>query len=604
MSVLDKIKSPNDLKKLNIKKLNQLASEIRGFLIDKISKNGGHLASNLGVVELTIAIHKVFDSPKDKIIWDVGHQSYVHKILTNRKDNFSSIRKINGLSGFPKNTESEHDVFETGHSSTSLSAGLGMALARDIKKENHEVISVIGDGAMTAGMAFEALNHNGDIQSKQIIILNDNEMSISKNVGAIARYLNKIRLAKKYYQVKHKTKNILKESSLGVKSLKFLEIIKDKLRYMILPGIFFEELGFKYFGPIDGHNIEELLKILEKTKKRKEPIIIHVLTQKGKGYKPAEKNPDNFHGVSSFDIDSGEFFSSGETYSHVLGETLSDFANKNKKIIAITAAMPKGTGLENFRKKFPNRFFDVGIAEQHGVTLASGLAKEGFKPFFAVYSSFLQRAYDQIIHDVCLQNLDVVFAIDRAGLVGEDGETHQGIFDISFLSHIPNLTIISPRDKNEFIAMIKYSLEHKGPLAIRYSRGLCFEMEKDEKLIIKYGECEIIQNGNKILIIAIGDMIEEAMKFSRKFKDKVMIINARFIKPIDKKIIELAINFELVITMENNIFDGGFSSIINNELIKTNFSGKIKNISLPNKFIEQGTIEELKDKYIRSQFDF
>lgn len=604
-NILSNYEDLNDLKKMDIDQLKILSSDIRQFIINVVAENGGHLASNLGVVELTIALHKVFNSSRDKIIWDVGHQSYVHKILTGRKDEFQTLRKYKGLSGFPKRKESEHDIFETGHSSTSISAGLGYALARDIKKEKSNIISVIGDGAMTAGMAFEALNHAGDEKTNLIVILNDNEMSISPNVGGLSQYLNRIRTAPTYFKMKEDVENILNSiPAIGKKVFKTAERAKDSFKYFLVPGVFFEELGFKYLGPINGHNIADIVDVLERAKTVEGPVLIHVLTKKGKGYKPAEDNPDKFHSASPFDIDTGKAKNKSNklSYSDVLGNTLVKIAEKNEKIVAITAAMPAGTGLTNFKQKFPKRFFDVGIAEQHGVTLSAGLASNGLKPFFAVYSTFLQRGYDQVLHDVCIQNLPVTFAIDRAGLVGNDGETHHGVFDLSYLNHIPNMTIMAPKDEEEFIDMIAFCADYDGPIALRYPRGSCYNLfNSSQKQGIELGKGEIICEGKDIAIIAIGKMVEHGYKVAEKLKGEnmnVSLVNSRFVKPLDEELIsDLSKNHSIIVTMEDNAKIGGFGSNINDLLIRLKYKGDIINIGFPDQFIEHGSVQELFKQY-------
>lgn len=604
--ILNKIRDLDSLKKLNIFELNMLANEIREFIINTVSKTGGHLASNLGVVELTIALHRVFNSPEDKIIWDVGHQAYVHKILTGRRDEFHTLRQYEGISGFPKRTESPHDAFETGHSSTSISAGLGYALARDLKKADHEVISVIGDGAMTAGMAFEALNHLGEVGTKLIIILNDNEMSIAQNVGGLSKYLNEIRTTPAYFRVKEDVETILNcIPAIGKKMFKTAERAKDSVKYFFIPGMLFEDLGIKYLGPIDGHNFKDLINAMERAKKVDGPTLLHVVTKKGKGYIPAENNPDKFHSASSFDIQTGKFIKKSDKtkYSNVLGDTICELAEENDRIVAITAAMPAGTGLTKFITKHPDRFFDVGIAEQHGVTLAAGLAADGFKPFFAVYSTFLQRGYDQVLHDVCIQNLPVVFAIDRAGLVGNDGETHHGVFDLSYLIHIPNMTIMAPKDEKEFKEMIRFAASYdNGPISIRYPRGVTCDLQginKDNS--IEYGIGEVMSKGNDIAIIAVGKTVEFGCEIVEKLKEEgrnVTLVNARFIKPLDKELIlNIAKEHNTIITYEDNAVTGGFGSEVNDLLIRNNYKGRIKNIGLPDHFIEHGSVDKLYSKY-------
>lgn len=588
-----------------MEELNTLAENIRELIIEVVSKNGGHLASNLGVVELTIALHKVFNGDLDKIIWDVGHQSYVHKILTGRKESFHTIRMHKGISGFPKRKESKYDIFETGHSSTSISAALGYALSRDIIGEKHNVISVIGDGAMTAGMAFEALNHAGDTGTDLIVVLNDNEMSISQNVGGLSQYLNRIRTAPTYFKVKEDVEAILNSiPGIGKQVFKTAERAKDSIKYFLVPGMFFEELGFKYLGPIDGHNINDMIRELERAKKVKGPVLVHVITKKGKGYKPAEEHPDKFHGSSPFNIDTGKpiNISIEPSYSDILGDTLINMANKDNRIVAITAAMPEGTGLSKYKEIHKDRFFDVGIAEQHGVTLAAGLASNNLKPYFVVYSTFLQRGYDQVLHDVCIQNLPVVFAIDRAGLVGDDGETHHGVFDLSYLSHIPNITIMAPRDKSEFIQMLEFSKDYNGPLAIRYPRGNCYDyIEENNRTDIELGKSEVLVKGKDIAIIAIGGMVEKAYKVTEELKRQgrsVTLINGRFVKPLDEDLIKKISNeHSLIVTLEDNVKTGGFGSLINDILVQSNYRGEILNIALPDIFIEHGKVNLLFKQY-------
>lgn len=598
-SFLDGVNSPEDIKKLNIEELKELSNEIRMFLIEKVSKTGGHLASNLGIVELTLALHRVFNTPADKIVWDVGHQSYVHKIVTGRKDKFDTMRKFEGLSGFPKVKESLHDSFNTGHSSTSISAALGMSKARDIKKENHSVVAVIGDGALTGGMAFEALNDAGRSPNNLVVILNDNEMSISQNVGGLSCYLSKIRTEPFYYKVKEDIDIILnKIPAIGKSAAKALGRVKGSIKYMIMPGIIFEELGFKYLGPIDGHNILELENVLKRAKNIKGPVLVHVLTQKGKGYTYAEENPAVFHGVSPFEVETGEVIvNNGPGYSEIFGREISKIAQNNDKVVAITAAMPHGTGLDLFSKKFPERFFDVGIAEQHGVTFGAGLARSGMIPVIALYSSFLQRAYDQVLHDVAIQNLHVVFAIDRAGIVGEDGETHQGIYDISFLSHIPNMTIMAPCDYSELAQMLEYAVnEHSGPVAIRYPRGRGKE-KLIEQVPVKYGKGLLLEEGDSLTIVAVGNRVEDALELSQKLKNLDIysdVIYSRFIKPIDEKlIINSAIKTRRIITIEDNAISGGFGSKILEIINQKGINIKTRIFGYPDQFIQHGSKNEL-----------
>lgn len=604
-NILSQYNDLSDLKKMNNEELFLLAKDIRELIIDVVSKNGGHLASNLGVVELTLALHKVFNSNTDKIVWDVGHQSYVHKILTGRKDVFHTIRKYKGISGFPKRKESPHDIFEVGHSSTSISAGLGYALSRDIMKEKYNVVSVIGDGAMTAGMAFEALNHAGDTGTKFIVILNDNEMSISQNVGGLSQYLNKIRTAPSYFKVKEDVETILNSiPGIGKQVFRTAERAKDSVKYFFVPGMFFEDLGFKYLGPIDGHNINDMVRELERAKKIDGPVLVHVITKKGKGYRPAEINPDKFHGSSPFDISTGIPLKKpvNPSFSHVLGETLINLAEKDNSVVAITAAMPEGTGLGKYREKFKDRFFDVGIAEQHGVTLAAGLASNNLKPYFVVYSSFLQRGYDQVLHDVCIQNLPVVFAIDRAGLVGDDGETHHGVFDLAYLSHIPNMAIMAPRDKTEFIQMLEFSKDYNGPLAIRYPRGECYDIaEIKERTKIEFGKAEVLTRGKDIAILAIGKMVETGYEVAEELNkqgNSITLINGRFVKPLDEDLIkEVAEKHSLIVTIEDNVKTGGFGSCVNDVLIENSYKGQILNIAIPDVFIEHGNVDQLFKQY-------
>lgn len=603
MNLLSKIDNLEDLKKLNSLELKKLSKEIRKFLLDNVSVTGGHLASNLGVVELTIALHKVFNSPKDKIIWDVGHQAYTHKILTGRKERFSTLRQFNGLSGFPKCKESIHDCFETGHSSTSISAGLGMALARDLKGENHSVVSIIGDGALTGGMAFEALNHAGHSKTDFIVILNDNEMSISQNVGGLSKYLNKIRTAPTYFKVKDDVESILRKiPAIGDSVVKTAQKTKDTIKYFFVPGIIFEELGFTYIGPINGHNIEELIEVFDRAKRIKGPVLIHVNTKKGKGYRFAEKYPDKFHGIGPFDINTGKKTkkSSGKTYSEIFGQTIVELAKNNPKIVAITAAMPSGTGLQLFAKEFPKRFYDVGIAEQHAVTFAAGLAANGLKPVFAVYSTFLQRGFDQIIHDVCLQNLPVVFAIDRAGIVGQDGETHHGVFDLSYLRLIPNLKVLSPKDGKELKQMLEYAFEQNSPIAIRYPRGISENIDTKVESAIEHAE--VLCRGKDLCIIAIGKMVKTAIEVSNILKKagiECTVINARFVKPLDEKTILTEIkNVKNIVTIEDNVKKGGFGSAIMELLNSNQICSKIVKIfAFPDKFVEHGDTNILFKEY-------
>ena len=596
---LDKINSPEDLKKLNINEMEELADEIRQFLIKSISKTGGHLASNLGVVELTLALHKVFDSPKDKLIWDVGHQSYIHKIITGRKDDFKTLRQLNGLSGFPKENESEHDIFDTGHSSTSISVGLGIACARDIKREDFNVVSVIGDGSITGGMALEAINHLGYLNKKMIIILNDNEMSIDENVGGMSRYLSSIIRNAKANQVKDKIEKILSLTKAGNFIYKTADKVKDGIISKFTPQDceLFESLGVKYYGPIDGHNIKELIDILNKAKNKKGPVLLHVITEKGKGYEYAEHEPNKYHGVSKFNIEQGVKSSSEESISSHVGKKLTNMADEDESIVAITAAMPSGTGLNNFAISYPYRYYDVGIAEQHATTFAAGLAKEGMKPYFAVYSSFLQRGFDQVIHDVSITKKNVTFLIDRAGLVGNDGETHHGVFDLSYLNMVPNITVMAPKDTKELDLMMDLSREIDGPVAIRYPRGNSYYIERGSYNKINIGTYEVLEEGNDILVLAIGNMVKKALSARDiLIKDNInpTIVNARFLKPMDEDLLhDLLKNHSKVVTIEDNVISGGFGSRINKFIIDNNYNVKIENIGIPDKFVEHGNVDEL-----------
>lgn len=602
---LSKIDSPNDLKKLNNREVQILADEIRSFLIDSVSKTGGHLASNLGVVELTLALHTVFNSPDDKIIWDVGHQAYVHKILTGRRDQFCTLRQYKGLSGFPKRYESEHDHFDTGHSSTSISAAMGLATARDLKNDNYHVIAVIGDGAMTGGLAFEALNHIGQSEKDIIVILNDNEMSISPNVGGLSNYLNKIRTAPIYSKVKDDVENlIINIPAIGKTVMKTAEKAKDSIKYFFVPGVLFEELGFTYIGPIDGHNYSALYEVMNRTKNIKGPVLLHVITKKGKGYHLAEKSPDKFHGVNPFKVETGKpVYNNKSTlsYSEIAGKTLVECADKDERIVAITAAMPSGTGLSDFANKYPDRFFDVGIAEQHAATFAAGMAAGGYKPVFAVYSTFLQRAYDQVIHDACIQNLPVTYLIDRAGLVGNDGETHHGSLDVSFLSCVPNLTFLAPKDGLELREMVKFAMDHNGPIAIRYPRG-SVELENDELFNpIQVGKGEVIyEKGYDALIIALGTVNQMALDICKELEKNnifTTLVNPRFIKPMDKELItNLAKKHKKIYTIEDNAKIGGFGSQVQTLLNEYKILKEVKVFALPDEFIEHGDINILYNK--------
>ena len=622
--MLEKINNAEDLKNLNLNEKNALAKEIREYILEVVSKNGGHLASNLGIVELTLAIHNVFDLNKDKVIWDVGHQSYVHKILTGRKEELKTIRTLDGIAGFPKTSESETDCFNTGHSSTSISAAMGMAKARDLKNEDHSVIAVIGDGALTGGMALEALNHVGSSRTRMIVILNDNEMSISKNIGGINKLLTRLR-AKKRYTISNKKgrKIIEKIPVVGNSIVKGVTKLKKSIKQLILPRMYFEEIGFKYLGPVDGHNIEDLEYLLSRAKELDEPVLIHVLTKKGKGYEPAEQNPDRFHGTGPFNIETGESTKKkSKDYSKVFGEKLIELAEKNDKIVAITAAMRDGTGLKSFSEKFPERFFDVGIAEQHALTFSAGLAKEGMIPFVPIYSSFYQRAYDQVIHDICIQKLPVIMCVDRAGCVGNDGETHQGLYDMAFFKLVPNITIMAPKDFEELTQMMDFAINFKSPVVIRYPRGgeADFKFDKHEeikigqedsgqaKLVqnelrqIELGKAEILKEGKDVTIIGIGKMTATAMNVANKLeKDGINaeVINARFLKPLDEKAIKESISkTKFVITIEDGTEIGGLGSSVKEIIVNNNIEGvKIKCFAYPDEFIKHGSVPELEKVY-------
>ncbi|MGL4730405.1 MAG: 1-deoxy-D-xylulose-5-phosphate synthase [Clostridium sp.] len=597
--ILSKINSPNDVKNLSDEEMEKLSEEIREFLIQSISKTGGHLASNLGVVELTLSMLSQFDVEKDKIVWDVGHQTYVYKMLTGRRDQFDKLRKHNGMSGFPKRQKSKYDAFDTGHSSTSISAALGMARARDIKAEDKEVVAVIGDGALTGGMALEALNDVGFNKTNMIIVLNDNQMSISNNVGGLSSYLNNIRMEPRYNKFKEGVNHKLNETKVGKSIANKLVRIKDSIKQLVVPSMLFEDMGLKYLGPIDGHDIKAMNDVFQKAKMINGPVIIHTVTKKGKGYELAEESPCKYHGISPFDKESGKVLGkSRENYSKVVGDTLIELAKDNKNLVAITAAMPDGTGLKEFSEKYPDRFFDVGIAEEHAVTLAAGMACEGLKPVFAVYSTFLQRGFDQILHDVCIQKLPVIFAIDRAGIVGEDGETHQGVFDLSYLSIIPNMTIVSPKCLSEIKPMFEFALDFNLPIAIRYPRGGDIIENLEPAKNIKLGKWEVIDEGkDKTAIISIGKMTQHSILAIDLLKEEGIypkLINGIFVKPVDLSLLQNLVDENYnIITVEDNIIQGGFGSTILKELNKMNFQGKFKSLGYNDKFVEQGNISIL-----------
>ena len=599
--VLDKIKKANDIKKLSPQEVDILRDEIREFLIDSISVTGGHLASNLGVVELTMALHLSLDLPTDKIVWDVGHQSYTHKILTGRKDGFASLRKFGGMSGFPKTDESDCDCFNTGHSSTSISAGLGLAMARQITGDDYHVVSVIGDGALTGGMAYEALNNASSIESNFIIVLNDNNMSISENVGGVSHYLSGFRTADAYRDLKNNVMNSLNQIPVyGERMVKRIRNTKSSIKQLFIPGMFFEEMGIIYLGPVDGSDIGEMCRIFEEAKRVDGPVLVHVITKKGAGYLPAEKFPARFHGAEPFDIATGlpKNKRTKANYTDVFSTVMVKAGERNEKLVAITAAMADGTGLRRYRRCYPKRFFDVGIAEGHAVTFAAGLAKAGLIPVFAVYSSFLQRGFDQIIHDVCIQKLHVIFAIDRAGLVGSDGETHQGIFDISYLSQIPNMTVLAPKNKWELSDMMKFAIDFDGPIAIRYPRGLAYDGLKEYRSPIRFAKSETIFKGTDVAILALGSMVKTAETVCRILKEHgitATLINARFAKPFDGEVIKsLTAYHHTIVTMEENVKSAGFGEHVAEYLEDNGIDLKLINISIPDAYVEHGNVDKLK----------
>lgn len=602
MKLIDSLDFPRDIRKLSDKDTEIISDELREFLIESVSKTGGHLSSNLGVVDLTLSLFKAFDFEKDKIVWDVGHQSYVYKILTGRKEGFKTLRQFNGMSGFPKRNESRYDYFDTGHSSTSISAALGIARARDIKKENYHVLAVIGDGALTGGMALEAVNDVGFRKTKMIIVLNDNQMSISPNVGGLSKYLNMLRMAPRYNKLKHEIHDSLNQSNMGKNIADKISKVKDSIKQFVVPSMLFENMGLKYIGPIDGHDIAAMTEVFKVAKEFDGPVIIHTITQKGKGYALAEKSPCKYHGVSPFDLESGESkMSPKNSYSKAFGQSLIKLAREDKRITAITAAMPDGTGLNSFSKEFKDRFFDVGIAEQHAVTLAAGMASNGLKPVFAVYSTFLQRGFDQVIHDVCIQDLPVVFAVDRAGIVGEDGETHQGIMDISYLSLIPNMTIVAPKCIDEVEILLKWAFEKNSPVAIRYPRGGDIIDNISPIDEVRYGKWEIINKGSKTCIIATGKMVQHAVYAKDMLYEQGInptIVNATFIKPIDKELIkEIADKGYNIMTIEDNILKGGLGSCVRDYLLEIGYTGKIKSLGYDDEFVPQGKVDVLYKAY-------
>ncbi len=602
---LQDISHPNQIKNLSIQQLEQLSQEIRKFLIQHLAVTGGHLAPNLGVVELTLVLHQMFESPTDKIIWDVGHQAYVHKMLTGRLDRFDTLRQYKGLCGFPKMNESEHDVWETGHSSTSLSAAMGMAIARDVKKENNSVVAVIGDGAMTGGMALEALNHIGHEQKDLIVVLNDNEMSISPNVGALHNHLGKLRTAKHYTWAKEELEALVRKiPAVGGTLARTAEKIKDSLKYLLVSGVFFEELGYTYLGPIDGHNIEELLSCFKQAKRIKGPVLMHVVTKKGKGYAPAEEDSDTFHGAGPYKIESGELIKSvggPPDYKKVFGEALIQLAEQNQKVVGVTPAMSSGSGMNTFAEKYPERFFDVGIAEQHATTMCGGLATQGLRPILAIYSTFLQRGYDQLVHDVTRQNLNVTFAIDRAGFVGADGETHHGIYDIAYMRHLPNMKIMMGKDEREFRNLLFTTLFHDGPQAVRFPRGSGVGVNIDAPFEqIEMGTWEILEEGRQVAILTFGPMIQHALKAAdilNREGIKPTVVNARFIKPMDEAmLLLLATQGYQFITVEEHALAGGFASAVLEYFNEQDIQVKLKRIGIPDRFVEHGSVNEQREE--------
>lgn len=598
--LLDRIKTTNDIKKLSPEEYPLLAEEIRSFLIQHISQTGGHLGSNLGAVELTMALHLSFQLPEDKIIWDVGHQSYTHKLLTGRKDQFDTLRKFGGMSGFPKRAESNCDAFDTGHSSTSISAGLGLVKARDIQGQKNSIISVIGDGSLTGGMAYEALNNAAKLETNFIVVLNDNNMSISENVGGISKYLNNIRTADAYLDIKEGVYNKLKETPVGDHVIGGIRRAKSGIKQLMVPGMFFEDMGITYLGPVDGHDIQAMQRIFQEAKRVRNTVLVHVITQKGKGYEPAERHPARFHGAEPFEIETGLPSKPRTTanYTDIFSTVMCKMGARDEKVVAITAAMPDGTGLKRFRNMYPDRFFDVGIAEEHAVTFAAGLAVGGLKPVVAVYSSFLQRAYDQIVHDVCIQNLPVVFAIDRAGLVGSDGETHQGIFDLSYLSSIPNMHVMAPKNKWELSDMLKFALSLHAPVAIRYPRGEAYAGLKEFRAPIEAFRAEPIYLEGEICLMAVGSMVKTAEAVREKLREAghaCSLINARFVKPIDENAVAYAArHHQLLVTMEENVASGGYGEKVRAYMDTLHEECTLLNITLPDAYVEHGNVELLK----------
>ncbi len=607
MKYLDKIDSPEDLKRLERSELPELAKELRQVIIETVSRTGGHLAPSLGVIELTIALLYVFDPPKDKIIWDVGHQSYAYKLLTGRKDRFHSLRQHGGLSGFTRMSESPYDAFSTGHASTSISAGLGIAYGRCLKKDEGKVIAVIGDGSMTGGLAYEGLNQTGDLQKGLIVVLNDNEMSIARNVGVLSSFLSRKLSAKHFVSLREEVKDLLKSvPKFGDDVYNLAKRTEESFKAFVTPGMLFEAFGFNYFGPIKGHRLDHMIETLHNVKDMKKPILFHVTTTKGKGYAPAERNPTYFHGVGSFEIKTGNGISSKEnppTYTEVFGDTLLELARENEKIVAVTAAMPEGTGLKAFSEAFPDRFVDVGIAEQHAVTFAAGLATEGLRPVVAIYSTFLQRAYDQVLHDVCLEAHPVVFALDRGGIVGEDGPTHHGLFDLSYLRSLPNMVVMAPKDENELRHMLRTALEHSGPIAVRYPRGYGLGIPMDDEThTLPMGKGEVLTTGTDVAILAVGATVREAVEANKQLEAEnisVTIVNSRFVKPLDTELItRLAREIPRIITVEENVLQGGFGSAVLECLADAGVTScRVVRLGIPDKFVEHGSQKILRSNY-------
>ena len=601
--ILEKIRKPNDIHKIPLADFEPLAEEIRDFLIQSVSRTGGHLASNLGVVELTLALHNVLDFPEDKLIWDVGHQAYIHKILTGRKDEFSNLRKEGGLSGFPKRSETDCDSYDAGHSSNSISAGLGYVRARDILGQKHHVVSVIGDGALTGGMAYEALNNAAELKTNFIIIINDNNMSISRNVGGMSTYLSALRTAEAYTGMKMGvTKTLKKVPKVGTALVDTMRKTKSSIKQLFIPGMLFENMGLTYLGPVDGHNMRQMMKLFNEAKRVEGPVVVHVLTQKGKGYGPASAHPDRFHGTGPFDIQTGKALQkkTAPSYTDIFSEKMLSLGEKNKKLVAITAAMPDGTGLVGFSKKFPDRFFDVGIAEEHAVSFAAGLALGGLIPVAAIYSSFLQRAVDQILHDVCMQNLHVIFAIDRAGLVGADGETHQGCFDLSYLSMMPNMTVLAPKNDRELEEMLEFAVSHQGPVAIRYPRGNAYQGLREHQEPIVYGRSEILAKGQKIAVLGVGSMLPSCEKVCQGLREdgyEPTLVNARFVKPLDVELLDqLAKDHSLFVTVEENVKSGGYGEHVSAYMEACHPEAHVLSATVWDRFVPQGNVESLRAK--------